>query len=518
MDLLNRLWNQVRALLVNISPSQRVSLAILGASIVISLTMLVLMSAGSNRVPLYYTQLANGDAATIVKFLNENNYKVEYEDGMLYVSPDQKDEILLKIGGEGIDLEGADPFDYLKDMDFSKTDDQRQKMHLHATEQNLARIIRKISVVQQAYVTLTANKESLYVFGNEEKPKASVLLKLGFGRELDRDQVLGIANLVASAMRDLPPANVAITDTSGKVYRIPDKDNAGIEDHLRLTKQYEAHLEEKVSGMFNAFMRGAHVTANIVLNKKYIEENFHDVLGDAGTEVIDKKKTTESEKTINPPAQEVGTTTALRNNGGGTGKSTERDFKEEDGGKVDWDRLDRFVRSHPDAIEKKSLSVIVPWDLAALKDGEQELNPTEADANVQANLQRWAGMVSTAAGIEDVQDITLQAVSFRIPEDAVLEMNATQQVLEFLNQNWYKGALLGFLAVAFGMVYVTLKRSLPDLTIQEEQLTDESAELPEIALNVDELRVERMRERIQEKVVENPETAADLIERWMRKG
>ncbi|MFC1588556.1 hypothetical protein ACFL54_09605, partial [Planctomycetota bacterium] len=413
MDILNRIWEQIHRLLGSLSASQRISLAILGASIFISLTMLLLMTGGSSYVNLYSSRLNPEDAANITRFLNENGYKHKYEDGFISVLRLEKDMIVLDLGGEGLTLTGEDPYDYLKHPDITSTDKVKQLRHLHAIEKNLANTIETYKIVQQAKVSITGEDNSQFFFGDEKPPTAAIVVKLGFGKILNKKQVLAIANLVSNSIKGLEAGRVSISDTNMNPYKVPDQDGmvGGDGEKLELTKRYEEYFEKKVYEGFVAFLGplSAHVTANVSLDIQYIEDHIHDIIGD-GTIVTDKEKRKESEKVTGGSPLAPGTPTQLRNLAANSPvKLREHDITDTLDKIKDWDKLDRFVKSNPDAVDKKTMSIVVPYRFAALKDGEQEINPAEAETNISTNLKKWKDLVMAAAGITEPADVVLHA-------------------------------------------------------------------------------------------------------------
>ena len=107
-------------------------------------------------------------------------------------------------------------FEIFNTTRLGETEADRQLRYQWALQGELTRTIRQIGEIADARVHIVLPRRSLFV--QESQPaSASVLLQLKPGRQLTRDQVRAIANLVASSVEGLTPDNVTIVDAKGTV-------------------------------------------------------------------------------------------------------------------------------------------------------------------------------------------------------------------------------------------------------------------------------------------------------------
>jgi flagellar M-ring protein FliF len=129
------------------------------------------------------------------------------------------------------------------------TDFVQKLNYRRALQGELSRTIRSLMEVEQCRVHLAVPEKSLFV-QKEERPKASVLVKLRTGRRLTQGQIQGIVHLVSSSVEGLDPRDVAVVNNNGEMLTSAvDENFAASSGQLEYQRSYEKDLETRVISM-----------------------------------------------------------------------------------------------------------------------------------------------------------------------------------------------------------------------------------------------------------------------------
>lgn len=162
-----------------------------------------------------FSNLDEKDGGAIVAVLEQQNIPYKFNDsGTLMISSERVHEVRLKLATQGLPRGGMVGFELMENQKFGTSQFAEQVNYQRGLEGELSRTIQSISAVQTARVHLAIPKPSVFV-REEQKPTASVLLKLYPGRTLDNAQIAGITHLISSSVPQLPAANVTVLDQSG---------------------------------------------------------------------------------------------------------------------------------------------------------------------------------------------------------------------------------------------------------------------------------------------------------------
>lgn len=255
-ELLNRWKEKIAGFWQGSSPNQKILLAGVALLVVISLGMGAwAISSGGQKVPLY-TRLEPADAAGIAAKLKE--MRVPYEladDGTTIMVPAElKDQARLDLAAAGWP-KGIAGFESLGEVRFGETTRDKEVRYILALQSELAKTIKQLEGIEQAWVYLTVPREAL--FTKDQEPRtASVIVKLNSSAALEPGQVNGIVHLVSRSVEGLKPENVTVVDTNGQVL---SEDLAGDSllqqggkltmKQLEIQKQYEKDLSQSVQSM-----------------------------------------------------------------------------------------------------------------------------------------------------------------------------------------------------------------------------------------------------------------------------
>jgi flagellar biosynthesis/type III secretory pathway M-ring protein FliF/YscJ len=362
----------------------------------------------------------------------------------------------------------------------------------------------------------------------EAAARASVRLQLERGKKLSKTAVLGIAKLVASAVEHLKPENVTITDTQDNLYEVP-KEEAPYTlsaELLELKRKAEEQFEQKALGAL-AFLRRKIVKANVVLENedKIVEETRYEE-GGLASEETERERNLETKGVPRTTTEQMGIAERLATIP--TTPSLPMERKRSSATyhpKLPTTRSTSTIR--PGWIKDKTISVVVPVEVAALAPGEdRELTAQEIaqrTTQINQNLKSWAEIVAKACGIDDLNKIKVAAVSFAKP--VPLPPPTTWELIgKYLSRYGGKAFLAILALVAVFLIYRVVKRGVPEELAREierlrRELEAEVPITPEMReAEARELRIAQMRRRIRDMVQKSPRTAALLLKRWVTKG
>jgi flagellar M-ring protein FliF len=199
-------------------PMQQMLLSIIALSMVAAIVV-----AGWNwtRTPTFavlFTNISERDGGNIIAALQQMNVPFRFSEsgGAILVPQQQVHELRMRLASQGLPKGGLVGFELMETQKLGMSQFIEQINFQRALEGELSRSIQSLAAVQGARVHLAIPKQTGFM-RDEQKPSASVVLNIHPGRNLDANQVAGIAHMVASSVPHLPAANVSVIDQSGNL-------------------------------------------------------------------------------------------------------------------------------------------------------------------------------------------------------------------------------------------------------------------------------------------------------------
>lgn len=185
-----------------------------------------------------YRPLGKYETDELIKtldFLDQKQIDYNLKANVIEVPEDEYQSIKLQLAREGLD-ESSDPGTdiLMKDMGFGVSQRMERERLNYSRESQLARTIEELQDITRAKVLLAIPKENVFA-RREKKPSATVVLTLKRGRTLTGEEVDSIVDIVASAVNNLEPSRVTITDQNGRLLNSGSQDAAS----ARSRKEYE---------------------------------------------------------------------------------------------------------------------------------------------------------------------------------------------------------------------------------------------------------------------------------------
>jgi flagellar M-ring protein FliF len=238
------LAEQVRTL-----PTKKIIVLLFVAALVITAGILLITWLQKADQQLLFANLSQEDAAAIVQKLNEQKIPYTMDGGGIMVPADKVYEVRLQLASQGLPQGGGVGFELFDKTSFTMTDFVQKLNYRRALQGELARTIRSLAEVEDCRIHLAVPEKTLFM-QKDEKPKASVLLKLRTGRRLTSPQIQGIVHLVASSVEGLDPNDVSVVDNTGEMLTsVVDENFAVSSSQLEYQRNYEHEVETKVKSM-----------------------------------------------------------------------------------------------------------------------------------------------------------------------------------------------------------------------------------------------------------------------------
>lgn len=221
----------------------------------------ILWSKEPNFRPLM-TDLSHINAVQITDVLDSNQirYKIDTNNGILYVDDRQVHKARLRLAGSGIPLTNDVGYEALdKESSFGTSQFMEGARYQRSLEGELGRTISSIQSVRSARVHLALPKQSVFV-SKRRLSSASVLVDTHPGRVLDKTQVASIVHLVASSVPGLNSKSVTVVNQRGDLLSAVD-DNSSIAlaaKQLEYVRTLEATLGERVNSILEPILGLSH--------------------------------------------------------------------------------------------------------------------------------------------------------------------------------------------------------------------------------------------------------------------
>lgn len=342
---------------------------------------------------------SEADQAQILATLSQWQlpYRINAAEGLIEVPTERLADARMRMIEAGIPNQTRIGFEIFDQADYGMSEFSQKINYQRALEGELARTLMSIVEVQSARVHLTLRKTSLYR-QQDEKPKASVIVRLRSGDALDASRVRGIQKLVASAVEGMEQEHVVVLDENGHLLSLGDIVQA-VPEQLQMSEQLENELQHKAELLLAGPLGedGAKVSVRVQLNFDRIKSIKELPLRPQGKDTVQReKKVTSSESSSGDSNSKRSQTTS------------ESDFA------LGKERAE--IEHATGKIERISVGVVLAKALPA--DGIQELRqlleaamgldasrgdqmviahiPSSADAVPHAHANTWVTAVETA--------------------------------------------------------------------------------------------------------------------------
>lgn len=174
-------------------------------------------------------------------YMDANQIEYRLEGNTVYVRSDEFQNVRLGMTRQGLTSSSDTGSDIImQDMGFGVSQRVEMERLKHAREKQIASTIEDMSSIQKARVLLAMPKENVFA-RREKKASATVVLTAKRGAVISGEEVDAVVDIVASAVQNMEPSKVTVTDSNGRLL------NSGSQDSLssRARKEYEIERQRE---------------------------------------------------------------------------------------------------------------------------------------------------------------------------------------------------------------------------------------------------------------------------------
>ncbi len=253
------------------------------AALVVGVALIFSALAQRDPMKLLYTDLQPDESRAVVKKLGEQ--KIPYvlsDDGHTVSVPTSKvDSARLELAKDGIPGQDVVGFEKFDGSTLGMSTYVQRIQYVRAVQGELTRSIERLKSVKRARVHISLPPKKTFL-EEEDPPKASVILELAGNQKPNKQEITGIAHLVASAVEGLNVSQISIVDTRGDFLHRPgddgtsDKPSALLEQQRTIEREYERRVEDILAPVIGMGKVRARVTAELDITKSNMTEETFD--------------------------------------------------------------------------------------------------------------------------------------------------------------------------------------------------------------------------------------------------
>ena len=385
--------------------------ALIGALATLAIAMFVGLVVWISRPDFgtLYSNLTPEDADRIVKSLQTQKipHRLEQDNrGVIVLVPQDKVQgQRIKIAGEKLVTGQGVGFEIFDQVKMGQPEFVQKIAYRRALEGELARTISEFPAVDSARVHLVVPNRSLFI-EEQQKPSASVLVKLVNGKSMDSRDVQAIVNMVTMAVEGLDKSRISIADNNGKVLYQPDEESSlnGLTrtqfDHKMLTQQnIERRIEELLTPVVGAGRVIARVNAELDFSQKTVRKEFFDPDKTVVRSELRSEETTQGRATLEGGVPDPN----FRGDGPSGTMSNQQATRENRTTNFEINKEEHSIVSTVGVIDRLTVAVIVDGNYEKGPDGVMAFKP-----RTDEEIKRIRQLVSNAVGLNSTRGDTIE--------------------------------------------------------------------------------------------------------------
>ncbi|HMK44238.1 MAG TPA: flagellar basal-body MS-ring/collar protein FliF [Dissulfurispiraceae bacterium] len=454
-----------------------------------------------------YSNLGQEDAGQVIGKLKEMKVPYRVEGNAIFVPAVRVYELRLELAGQGLPQGGGIGYEIFDKNQIGVTEFVQRLNYVRALQGELSRTIRQLSEVEQARVHIAIPEKSIFT-DKEEKPTASVVVKLKAGRTLGRGQVGGIVHLVSSSVEGLMPQNITVIDSAGSLLSKPSEgDTVADAKQLEYQKSVDTEYQQKLQSMLEGIVGPGKAIVRVSTKLDFTKIERTEEKFDPDTTAV-RNEQRSSEKSGGPTtggipgmlSNQPGSQGGAASGAGNSQKSTEN---------VQYEVSRSVSKIVQPRGELKSISVAVLVDGTYKQEGDKKafVPRTEAD------MKKYSDLVRAAVGFN--KDRGDQVIVENVPFET-----AAHELKEEIDwQKWIFGVLRYLLPVV-GVILLVLFVLKPLIEILKKPVRILSPELAAAQQAVAGAHIEvpageAATSEVRELVKKDPKKAATVLKDWM---
>ena len=512
---------------------------IAGIALVIALAIAILMwSREPTYKPLIH-RLQDHNAQEIIEVLQRESipFEIDPTTQILLVQAGDLHEARMKLAAASLIDDKTVGLEVLdKDSTLGTSQFIENARYRRGLEGELARTIASVKSVRNARVHLALPKQSVFV-RDQRKPRASVFVELYAGRDLSRDQVEAIVNLVASSVSEMDHAGISVVDQKGNLLSKIEEQSGEMLAHKQLeyTEKVQSSITQAVNNILKPVLGTdnykAEVSADVDFTVQEQSEELYnpDLIALRSEQLLNEENADKTNGGIpgalsnQPPA--AANAPEVANGGGGAGGAGVN-RRSESTRNYEIDRTLSYKQQQVGRIRRLTVAVVVNDRASLNADGDTVYSPwTDND------LQRLEILVKDAVGFNAARGDSVNVINSPFMGKGEIELGDP----DFWTQPWFweimKQILAGLfiLVLIFGVIRPTIKsianRGRDEASILLDELEDAEAGLDDDKVTLagmDEFLLpgasesfERQLDALKGLIAEDPARVAQVVIKWV---
>ena len=228
----------------------------------------LVFGAASEEYRALYRGLPEDEIARVADGLASERIDYRIADGgtAILVPAAQVAEARMRMAGRNLPSGGNAGFELFDAPAFGVTSFVHRVNYLRAVQGELARSIEQLDPVERARVQVVMPERSNVLDRRERQPRASAVVKLRPGRQLDPGHVQAIVHLIASGIEGLAPSAVTIVDGTGRLLAPQEGTGPGSATTAGVTRhqeRIESELSERIESILEKTAGPGNVVARV---------------------------------------------------------------------------------------------------------------------------------------------------------------------------------------------------------------------------------------------------------------
>jgi len=484
--------------------------------IALSITALILLFSWLQKADyqILYANISEEDAGSIIQKLQEQKVPYRVSAGGIMVPSDKVYDLRLQLASQGLPQGGGIGFEVFDKTSLTMTDFVQKLNYRRALQGELSRTIRSLAEVDQCRVHLAVPERSLFA-KEEDRPKASVLVKLRQGRRLSQSQVQGIVHLVSSSVEGLDAKDVAVVDSSGEMLTSAANDSMAMTStQMEYRQSIEKELETRVMSILEPVVGKGRVKAKIAADIDFTKVEKTEERFDPDIQVI-RSEQRNQEKSANGT---TGGVPGVSSNLPGktvtqTASSQVQSEKKNDTVNYEISKVTSHIINSSGEIKRLSVVTLVDGTYAAPEGAKDK----KYSPRSEEEIKKFEDMVKNAVGFsadrgDDVRVVNMPFEGSPPQEELAEPQREIMPVIITLAR--YLVPLLGIALLLFFVVKPLMKvLTAPSAGRQSPVALPHTVAEIEKAL---EMTDRPSSDRLIEWTKKNPKEAANLVKSWMQ--
>jgi flagellar M-ring protein FliF len=497
------IFSQLLSRYLNLPIAQKIAAPLLLAVCVAAVVYASKVATAPDYTVLY-SDMSSTDAGAVVQRLKEMKIAYRLDGNTISVAPaSQVHELRLSLASEGLPKTGSVGFELFDGTNFATTTLGEMVKKQRALQGELERTIMSLDAVLAARVHISQPEKTIFAKQAEE-PGASVLLKLKPGSELDKKQIKGISNFVATSVEGLRPDNVTIIDEFGNLLtpKVEEGDEMGVDaTRLQYVREIEKGYAQRIESMLAKVVGAGKVVARVTAELDFSSNEREEESFDPGGRVIRSERSIEEGSGTQARGGIPGVVSNLSNDPKAMEQqegATDQNSRKENVKNFEISRAITRSSQARGKLVRLSAAVVVDGKLIETPELDAEGKPTGTNRRTYEPLSaemlnQVEGIVKSAVGFDPSRGdtVTVENVPFLAPDESLqAELAKAHQTDQYLK---YGGMMVPIVALLLFVLFV-LRPLVKFLTTSTQQEYDLSKLLPGELLNADQASAQTQNE------------------------